>query len=290
MVKPALEGVLMAERLKGQVAIITGASRGIGFAIAEAFVAEGISVALVARSEAAVRTAAETIQGMGGRAIALPADVTDARAVDSIVDGTVRRLGRVDLLVNNAGSAAALGPIWEVAAETWWQDISTNLLGTFLCSRAVLPGMIGRQHGRIINIVSAFGIQTRPDSAPTPYASAYSSSKAAVMILTQSLAAMTQAHGVRVFGLRPGFVRTAMLEDAARSPAGKQWLPEIQAILDSGRLVPAELVAQWVTFLASGAADNRAGRLFSAAYDMKTVVARGDTIRREGQYALRLIE
>ena len=281
----------MAERLKGQVAIITGASRGIGFAIAQAFAAEDIAVALVARSEATVRTASETIQRTGRRAIALPADVTDPRAVDSIVDETVRRLGPVDLLINNAGSARALGPIWEVAAEDWWQDVSTNLLGTFLCSRAVLPGMISRQHGRIINIVSAFGIQqTRSGSTPTPYASAYSSSKAAVMILTQNLAAMTQAHGVRVFGLRPGFVRTAMLEDSARSPAGKQWLPEIQAILDSGRLVPAELAARWVTFLASGAADDLSGRVFSATYDMETVLARGDEIRREGQYALRLIE
>jgi NAD(P)-dependent dehydrogenase (short-subunit alcohol dehydrogenase family) len=214
------ESLMMAERLKGQVAIITGASRGIGFAIAQAFAAEDIAVALVARSEAAVRTASETIQGMGRRAIALPADVTDPRAVDSIVDETVRRLGPVDLLINNAGSSRALGPIWEVAAETWWQDVSTNLLGTFLCSRAVLPRMIARQYGRIINIVSAFGIQTRP------------------------------------FALRPGFVRTDMLEDGARSPTGKQWLPEFQAILDSGRLVPAELAARWVTFLASGAADD----------------------------------
>ena len=137
----------MAEGLKGQVAIITGASRGIGFAIAQAFAAEDIAVALVARSEAAVRTASETIQKMGRRAIALPADVTDPRAVDSVVEETVRRLGPVDLLINNAGSASALGPIWEVAAETWWQDVSTNVLGTFLCSRAVLPGMISRQHG-----------------------------------------------------------------------------------------------------------------------------------------------
>jgi 3-oxoacyl-[acyl-carrier protein] reductase len=139
----------MVERLKGQVAIITGASRGIGLAITQAFAAEGIAVALVARSEAAVRTASETIQKMGRRAIPLPADVTDPRAVDSVVDETVRRLGPVDLLINNAGSAGALGPIWEVAAETWWHDVTTNLLGTFLCSRAVLPGSIARHHAEL---------------------------------------------------------------------------------------------------------------------------------------------
>ena len=280
----------MTESLKGQVAIITGGSRGIGLAIAQAFVAEGTAVALVARSEAALRTASETIQTAGGRAIALPADVTDQRAVDWVVEETVKRLGPVDILINNAGSASAIGPIWEVAAETWWHDVTTNLLGTFLCSRGVLPGMIARHRGRIINVVSAFGIPTSPESAPSPYASAYSSSKAGVMVLTHSLATMAEPHGVRVFGLRPGFVRTAMLEEGARSPAGKRWVPEVQALLDSGRLAPAGLAARWVTFLASGEADDLSGRVLSVAYDMDTLVARRDEIRREGQYALRLIE
>jgi NADP-dependent 3-hydroxy acid dehydrogenase YdfG len=109
----------MTESLKGQVAIITGGSRGIGLAIAQAFALEGIAVSLVARSEAAVRAASETIEAGAGRAIPLAADVTDQRAVNWIVEETVRRLGPVNLLINNAGSAAAIGPIWEVAAETW---------------------------------------------------------------------------------------------------------------------------------------------------------------------------
>jgi NAD(P)-dependent dehydrogenase (short-subunit alcohol dehydrogenase family) len=150
--------------------------------------------------------------------------------------------------------------------------------------------MIARHRGRIINVVSAFGIPMRPESTPTPYASAYSSSKAGVMVLTHSLAAMVQPHGVRVFGLRPGFVRTALLEEGARSPAGKRWIPELQALLDSGRLVPAGLAARWVAFLASGEADDLSGRVLSAAHEMDMLVARRDEIRREGQYALRLIE
>src|SRR5687767_4925012 len=99
----------MAEPLAGQVAIVTGGSRGIGLAIAQAFASEGIAVALVARSEAAVRAASETIQTAGGRAIPLSADVTDQRAVNWVVEETVRRLGPVDLLINNAGSASAIG-------------------------------------------------------------------------------------------------------------------------------------------------------------------------------------
>src|SRR5215470_11106068 len=146
--------------------------------------------------------------------------------------------------------------------------------------------MIARHHGRIINVVSAFGIHTRPESTPTPYASAYSSSKAGVMVLTENLAAMTHMHGVRVFGFRPGFVRTALVEDGARSPAGKRWIPELQMVLDSGRLNSPELAARWVTFLASGEADGLSGRVMSATDETTTLVARSDEIRREGRYSL----
>ena len=278
------------DTLKRRVAIITGGSRGIGLAIAQAFAAEGIAMALIARSDDAVRVASDTIRAAGGRAIPLVADVTDEQAVAWVLEETVRQLGPVDLLINNAGSASAAGPVWEIDPETWWKDVTTNLFGTFLYSRAVLPGMIARRQGRIINVVSGFGIPTRPDSTPSPYASAYSSSKAAVMVLTANLAAMTHVHGIRVFGLRPGFVRTAMLEDGARSPTGTRWLPELQVVLDSGRLNSPELAARWVTFLASGEADALSGRVLTATHDMTSVMAQSDEIRRDGRYLLRLIE
>lgn len=105
---------------------------------------------------------------------------------------------------------------------------------------------------------------------------------------TANLADMTRAHGVRVFGFRPGFVRTALLEEGARSAAGKQWLPGRQAVLDSGRLTPPEEAARWVMFLASGKADELSGRVLSATYDMTALVPRSDEIRREGRYVLRL--
>ena len=280
----------MSERLEGQVAIVTGGSRGIGLAIGKALAANGVAVALVARSQEAVQAAAKSIQLAGSRAIGLSADVTDQRAVMSVVAETVKQLGPVDLLVNNAGSVNALGPVWEVDPDTWWGDVTTNLWGTFLCSHALLPSMIARHRGRIVNVVSSFGIHTSPQSTPSPYASAYSSSKAAVIVFTENLAAMTRNHGVQVFGLRPGFVRTALLEEGARSPAGRQWLPEIQALLDSDRLVPPELTAQWTVFLASGDADKLSGRVFSVAHEMDTLVKRTDEIQREGRYMLRLCD
>jgi len=280
----------MSERLEGQVAIVTGGSRGIGLAIGKALAANGVAVALVARSQEAVQAAAKSIQLAGSRAIGLSADVTDQRAVMSVVAETVKQLGPVDLLVNNAGSVNALGPVWEVDPDTWWGDVTTNLWGTFLCSHALLPSMIARHRGRIVNVVSSFGIHTSPQSTPSPYASAYSSSKAAVIVFTENLAAMTRNHGVQVFGLRPGFVRTALLEEGARSPAGRQWLPEIQSLLDSDRLVPPELAAHWTVFLASGDADKLSGRVFSVAHEMDTLVKRTDEIQREGRYMLRLCD
>src|SRR5262245_8792215 len=280
---------MMGERMKGQVAIVTGGSRGIGLAIGKALAAEGFAVALVARSPEAVEEAAKAIRAAGSRAIGLSTDVTDERAVASIVAETVQQLGPVDLLVNNAGSANALGPIWELDPDAWWRDVTTNLRGTFLCAHAVLPGMLARHHGRIVNVVSSLGIHTSPQSTPSPYASAYSSSKAAVIVFTENLAAMTRDHGVRIFGLRPGLVRTTMLE-GARSPAGRQWLPELNAALDSDRLVPPEHAARWAVFLASGDADNLSGRVFSVNYEMETLVKRTDDIQREGRYILRLCE
>ena len=108
-------------------------------------------------------------------------------------------------------------------------------------------------------------------------------------MFTENLAAMARDHGVQVFGLRPGLVRTTMLE-GARSQAGRQWLPELNAVLDSDRLVPPEHAARWAVFLASGEADNLSGRVFSVAYEIDTLMKRADDIRREGRYILRLCE
>jgi NAD(P)-dependent dehydrogenase (short-subunit alcohol dehydrogenase family) len=286
------------KELVGQVAIVTGGGRGIGRAVAHALAAAGAAVAVTARSVDQCATTVTAIQAQGGRAIAVPADVTDSRAVQHLAAETERHFGPVDLLVNNAGSNSAVGPLWEVDPEDWWRDVTVNLRGTLLCTHAILPGMLTRRRGRIINVASLAGIPSRSGSSrqqalnpiqQSPYASAYSSSKAGVLIFTAHLAATTREYGVYVFALGPGLVRTAMTEQILRSPVGQKY-SAAQALFDAGRDVPPELAAQYTVYLASGKADGLTGRMIRTAYDLQELVDHIEEIRRDDRYVLRFQE
>src|SRR5579872_638983 len=194
--------------LNGQTVLITGAGRGIGRAMAQACARAGARVALAARSADQLATVAQEIRSDGGSALGVPTDISDARSVAETVRRVEAEWGPLDLLVNNAAAFQAIGPVWEVEAESWWADVTTNLYGTFLCCHAVLPGMLARDCGRIINVVGG------GTGLPFPYGSGYASSKAAVMRLTETLAEELRRAGARVavFALEPGLVRTAITE------------------------------------------------------------------------------
>jgi short chain dehydrogenase len=148
----------MGGSLTDSVALVTGGGRGIGRAIALALAREGAAIAIAARSpEELGRTLAE-LHVIHGRAIAVRADVTDRAAVERTVADTEARLGPIDFLVNNAGSASTVGPIWEVDPDEWWREVEVNLRGPLLCARAVLPGMIARRRGRIVNMASGIAL------------------------------------------------------------------------------------------------------------------------------------
>jgi NAD(P)-dependent dehydrogenase (short-subunit alcohol dehydrogenase family) len=260
-------------QLTGQVAIVTGGGRGIGRAIALALAAAGAKVAVAARSLDQLDETVAIIQRQGGQAIALATDVTDQTAVERLVNETVQQLGPIDLLVNNAGVAGADGPIWESAADAWWQVIEVNLRGPFQCARAVLPGMVARRTGRIINLSSNAG--TRPSAIY----SAYPVSKAALLRLTDCLNEMTKGFGVSVFAISPGLVRTAMTQD----------LPIWKDVPDSD-WVPAERAGELCVFLATGKADRLSGRYLHVLDDISQLVNRADEIVANDLYALRLKE
>src|SRR5436190_16341281 len=172
----------MPGRLEGEVALVTGAGRGIGRAVAEALAAAGAAVAVMARSRDQVDEAARSINRSGGRALALAGDVTRASDVHAAVAETERQFGAVSVLVSNAGITGPFAPIWDADPDEWWRTQEVHLHGAFLCTRAVYPGMVARGGGRII-IVSS-----RAAERGGANLSAYQIAKAAQLRFTESLA------------------------------------------------------------------------------------------------------
>lgn len=267
--------------LKGQVAAVTGGGRGIGRAIAEALAAAGARVAVLARSAEELRETAATIERSGGVARAYTADVTDATAVNKTFAAIEQSLGPVDVLVNNAATPGPIGPLWETDPAEWWRAMDVNVRGPLLCARAALPAMISRRRGKIINVVTG--------AIPVPYFSSYASGKAALMRMTECLAAETKPHGVAVFALGPGSVRTAMAEHALNSAEGRKWLPWFRRIFDEHVDVPPEVPARLAVELASGKADALSGRLISILDDVDAILKNVPEVEKENLYSLRVL-
>jgi 3-oxoacyl-[acyl-carrier protein] reductase len=270
-------GRLVRISLKTEVAVVTGGGRGLGRTIAQSLARAGAEVAVVARSENELAETEAIIRRQAGRVVALPADVTERAAVEGVVRETEQRLGPITVLVNNAGTCSAIGPVWEVDPDRWQRDVANSLLGTFLCTRAVLPGMIERRMGRIINVSSYAAIR------PTPHMTAYGSAKAAVLHMTNSLAAETKAYGVAVFAITPGRVRTAMTNHMLESSSGRKWLD-----MKANEWLPPERAAELVVFLSSGRGDTLSGRFIHVLDDVRELVRRAEEIRRDDLYTLRL--
>ena len=253
----------MREReLEGEVALVTGGGRGIGRGIARELVAAGMRVAVAARTAGEID---ETARELGG--LAIVADVSKRADVESMVTQTERELGPIDLLVNNAGVGGAPEPIWEHEPDEWWRVFEINVLGAYLCCHTVLSGMVARRRGRIVNVGS--GASYLPGSSGTSYAA----SKAALGRFGETLAAAAAPHGVAVFVISPGLVRTAMTERFG----------------DDAPWTPPELAPRLVRALASGRADALAGRYIHAEHDdVEDLIARADEIVRDDLNAIRL--
>jgi NAD(P)-dependent dehydrogenase (short-subunit alcohol dehydrogenase family) len=262
--------------LKDQAAVVTGGGRGVGRAIARSLARAGARVLVAAKTENDVDETAALIRREGGHAVPVSADITDQDAVERLVGEAEQRLGPISLLVNNAGTCGAIGPLWQIDPEDWRLDVESSLFGSFLCARAVLPGMVERRAGRIINVSSYAAIR------PTPHMAAYGCTKAALLHLTNSLAAEAEPYGVAVFAITPGRVRTAMTEYMLESPAGKRWLDmptdEWLAPKQAGRLA---------VILSSGRADALSGRFIHVLDDVNELVRHAEEIRKDDLYVLR---
>jgi NAD(P)-dependent dehydrogenase (short-subunit alcohol dehydrogenase family) len=270
------------EDLFRTVAVVTGGGRGIGRAIALALARAGAAVAITARSSSELESTLAELCAIHDRAIAICSDVTDRAAVEDMIAQTEARLGPIDFLVNNAGSAGVIGPIWETDPDEWWRTVEVNLRGPMLCASSVLPGMITRRNGRIVNMASAVGLR------PFPYNSAYACSKAALVRLTDSLHQATAQHGVMVFATSPGNVRTAMMDMLQSSEAARRWTPEFLPGHPDYSWTPPERIAELCVRLARGDGDALAGRFIHALYDFDAMRGRSDEVVRDDLYQLRL--
>jgi NAD(P)-dependent dehydrogenase (short-subunit alcohol dehydrogenase family) len=266
----------------GRAVIVTGGGRGLGRQIAVSLGAAGAAVAVVARSGDEVAATAEAVTAAGGRALSFALDVTDAQAVRRMVTDVERLLGPVDLLVANAAVVTPLGPAWEADAEEWWRTLEINLRGPYLCAHAVLPAMTARGGGRIVNVVSQAGLQ------PVPFGSAYCTSKAALIRLTEALAIEAGPHGVSVFAIEPGWVTTAMTGYLTRSEAGRRWIPGLSRMDGTPAHVSPTRAADLVLALASGQADSLSGRYLTVFDDLDGLVRRADQIHDDDLQTMRL--
>ncbi len=236
--------------LADRTAIVTGAARGIGLAIAQRLLASGTSVALWDRDATAL-AAVETALGGTGRFIVQPVDITDEAAVTQAVRTAEAKLGPIAILVNNAGIGGPVVQTWEYDLATWRQIFAVNVDGTFLCSKAVIPAMRARGYGRIVNIASIAG------KNGTPNFSAYSASKAAVIALTKALGRELADTEILVNCVCPSVADTEILQSF--TPEKVKWMLDQ---VPKGRFVKPDEIAAMVAWLASDECSFTTGQLF----------------------------
>jgi NAD(P)-dependent dehydrogenase (short-subunit alcohol dehydrogenase family) len=241
--------MIREDTLAGRVAIVTGGGRGLGRAFALALAEAGSDVALAARSIGDIERVATEVEELGRRALAAPTDVTDAAAVERLVERVLSELGNLDILVNNSGITHS-APLLETSPEEWDRVVATNLRGCFLCMRAAGRHFADRRAGKVINVASNFAFMGVPNFA------SYCASKAAIVNLTRAAAIEWAGVGVQVNALAPGYVETDM-NAAARSD--EELNAKILRQIPTRRMARPEELGPLVVYLASTASDFMTG-------------------------------
>jgi NAD(P)-dependent dehydrogenase (short-subunit alcohol dehydrogenase family) len=260
----------MSERkLEGRVALITGASRGIGRAIARGYAREGAAVSVTARSAADLESLVDEIRQSGGKAVAIPADLADVAAPARVVQQVLESFGTIDILVNNAGigSSSSPRPVVDFDDAFWHKTLALNLTAPYLFTKAVLPILLAKKWGRIINIASING------KLPAIHGAAYTASKHGLLGLTRTVALEVARDGITVNAICPGPVRTAMNDRRLEYDARRLGIsvPELESRLTpiGRRLEPDEIVPMAV-LLAAGESAAITGQAFNVCGGIAT--------------------
>lgn len=242
--------------LDGKVAVITGGTRGLGLAIAKAYVHAGASVVVASRSQSSMDEAVTLLKAEGGRACGMAVNVADLAQVEALAKLAISTYGKMDIWVNNAGTAGPYGPTIKFFPEDFYQVIQTNIIGVYNGSRTAVNYFLKQGSGKLINILGA-GYKS-----PTPFQNAYGSSKAWISMFTKALAEETKDSGIGVFAFQPGMVLTDLLTDIHvidGSQARMRVFPTVVRILAK----PAEIPAKKMVWIASTATDGKTGSIFS---------------------------
>jgi NAD(P)-dependent dehydrogenase (short-subunit alcohol dehydrogenase family) len=250
-------------QLHNRIALITGAGRGIGRAIALAYAQEGATLALAGRTRRDLEQTAQHAQALGASTGIVPVDVSDPTQVEAMVHQTLEQFATIDILVNNAGMTGPVGPLQKTDRAAWIQTIQVNLIGTYLCCHAVLPVMQRQNRGKIINLSGAGA------SNAWRHLSAYGASRVAVVRLTETLALELEGSNIQVNVLGPGSIHTQMWEDLRDKAhaAGDAPLYALGQRVTSGGGASLERATALAVFLASEASGALSGRLISAVTD-----------------------
>lgn len=274
-------------KLSNRVAVITGANRGLGEAIARAFANEGAGLVLAARDSELLQQVAESLpHGPQQKVVWTAADVSKVTEIEALRDFAIDTFGRVDILVNNAGVYGPIGPFEEVDWKEWCDAIDINLFGTVAMSRAIVPIMKRQSYGKIINL-SGGGA-----TAPLPRFTAYAASKAAVVRFTETIAEELAASHIDVNVIAPGALNTRLLDQILKAGpelAGKDFYERSLKQLEEGG-ASLEVAAELALFLASAESDGISGRLISAVWDdWRNFPASRERIQSSDVFTLRRI-